>query len=63
MNNNKSRGMPDVSLKQETLDTIQEENTPIPEEKMFKKKNNVNLKIVDLDDGTKVKFPDESQQA
>jgi hypothetical protein len=63
MNNNKSRGMPDVSLKQETLESIREEQTPIPEEKMFKKKNNINLKIETLDDGTKVKFPDEPQQA
>jgi len=61
MNNNKSRGMPDVSLKQETLDSIREEQTPIPEEKMFKKKNNINLKIETLDDGTKVRFPDEPQ--
>jgi hypothetical protein len=62
MNNNKSRGMPDVSMKQETLESIKEEQTPIPEEKMFKKKNNINLKIETLDDGTKVKFPDEPQQ-
>lgn len=54
--------MPDVSMSAETLDTIKEENTPIPENKMFKKKNNVNLNIVEtLDDGTKLKYPAEAE--
>lgn len=59
----KESRMPDVSLSQQALDTIKEENTQIPESKMFKKKNNVNLNIVEtLDDGTKVKYPAEAEQ-
>jgi len=50
--NGASKGsrMPDVSLKAETLDVIKEETTPIPEEKIFKRKSNMKLEVKEIDD-------------
>jgi len=42
--------MPDVSLKAETLEVIKEETTPIPEEKIFKRKSNMKLEVKEIDD-------------
>ena len=45
---NKGTRMPDMSLKEETIEAQVKEATPIPEGKMFKKKNNLSLEVKDV---------------